>query len=328
MKHPKEYLAIIDVGHGNSAVVATTGGTVVVDTGRGSALLEFLTQEGITKIDHLILSHADQDHIGGLAEVLASRVVTIGTIYLNTDSAKQTKAWDDLAYELQKKYNKGKIRFRTSLTVDDTGHMDFPGVVFQILAPSPYLSMLGPGKKDKQGRQITSNTISAVIRVLRSGKPVALLSGDLDSTGLDHLKKSCVFAKSPVLLFPHHGGLSGGTSSPRFVRNMLNTFKPSTIIFSIGRLGYQNPDKSVITTIRHVSPRCRIICTQLSQHCAATSPACDPKHLTGMFSQGREKGLCCGGTIIIDLDTPKQIYPLVKAHRAFIKANMPTPLCI
>jgi competence protein ComEC len=327
MKRPKEYIAIIDVGHGNSTVIATNGGTVVIDTGRGSALLEFLTQERITKIDHLILSHADQDHIGALAQVLATEKITIGTIHLNTDSAKKSQAWKDLAYELQQNYYRGKIQFKTSLTVGDTGQLNIPGVVFEILAPNQYLSMLGPGSVDRQGRPITSNTISAVIRVLRSEKPIALLLGDLDSTGLDNLRKPRVSATSPVLIFPHHGGLSGGTSLTRFVRNILKTFKPSTIVFSIGRFGYSNPDPEVIAAIRHISPNCRVICTQLSQHCTARLPACDSKHLTEFFSQGREKGLCCGGTIIIDLNRPNQLFPSTKAHRGFIKANIPTGLC-
>ena len=44
----------------------TTEGVVIVDTGPGSALLEYLVGRGITEVEAVILSHADQDHIGGL----------------------------------------------------------------------------------------------------------------------------------------------------------------------------------------------------------------------------------------------------------------------
>ncbi len=42
-------LSILDEGHGNSAVLVDTDGVVVIDVGPGSALMEFLRQEGIEK---------------------------------------------------------------------------------------------------------------------------------------------------------------------------------------------------------------------------------------------------------------------------------------
>lgn len=75
-------LSILDVGHGNCAVIRDTKGIVVIDTGAGSALLEYLRQERILQIDVLILSHADKDHIGGLVGVLASNEIKVRRICL------------------------------------------------------------------------------------------------------------------------------------------------------------------------------------------------------------------------------------------------------
>ncbi|MFH2201677.1 MAG: MBL fold metallo-hydrolase, partial [Elusimicrobiota bacterium] len=50
------------MGHGNCAVIVDSGGVVVIDAGPGSGLLEFLTREGITHINTVIISHADTDH--------------------------------------------------------------------------------------------------------------------------------------------------------------------------------------------------------------------------------------------------------------------------
>jgi len=61
---------IVDVKHGNSAVLIDTDGVVVIDAGNGSKLLEFLSNRQITTIDVLILSHADGDHIGGVMALL------------------------------------------------------------------------------------------------------------------------------------------------------------------------------------------------------------------------------------------------------------------
>jgi len=72
-------LHVLDVGQGLAVVVRTHSHALVYDTGArysdrldsGEAvLLPFLTHEGIEKIDLLMISHGDGDHIGGAASVL------------------------------------------------------------------------------------------------------------------------------------------------------------------------------------------------------------------------------------------------------------------
>lgn len=46
----RETLAVLDVGHGNSAVLFSGDDVAVFDTGTGSGLLEFLRQQGV---DHV-----------------------------------------------------------------------------------------------------------------------------------------------------------------------------------------------------------------------------------------------------------------------------------
>ena len=66
-------LVVVDVGHGNAAVLRDTGGVVVFDTGKGPALVEFLKHNSITEVEALVLSHADDDHIGYAAQFAASQ---------------------------------------------------------------------------------------------------------------------------------------------------------------------------------------------------------------------------------------------------------------
>src|SRR6185436_11845015 len=64
-------LTILDVGHGNCAVLRDDRGAVIVDTGVGVTLLEFLEQCGITAIDAVLISHSDSDHVAGLIKLLS-----------------------------------------------------------------------------------------------------------------------------------------------------------------------------------------------------------------------------------------------------------------
>jgi competence protein ComEC len=59
---------IVDVGHGNAAfVVSPSGETMLLDAGPTPAagrILAFMEQNGIKKIDYLVVSHFEDDHMG------------------------------------------------------------------------------------------------------------------------------------------------------------------------------------------------------------------------------------------------------------------------
>ena len=75
----------------------------------------------------------------------------------------------------------------SSLTTKDTGKFDIGPVHVEILAPGPYLALKGPGSADRRNRAITSNSISAVIRLSSGGKPILLLAGDIDQVGFENM---------------------------------------------------------------------------------------------------------------------------------------------
>lgn len=320
-------LAILDVGHGNSAVVIDSGGVVVIDTGLGSSLLEYLSESGINKIDAIVLSHADDDHIGGLVQVLSSRKFHIKSVHLNTDSAKGSRRWNDLLYELDQADLRGELDFKTSLTRDSGENFHLGDVQFELLGPSKYLAARGPGSTDRGGRKLTSNSVSAVMRLLRKGCPIALLPGDLDHIGLDDLRTSGVNANAPIVIFPHHGGRTGSTDMAAFAKDLCEITSPNLVVFSIGRGRHGTPRPEIVAAVREELSDVWIACTQLSKHCAAGLPTSPPRHLNDSFAQGREGRKCCAGTIVIDLDDTKRILPKKSDHESFIGEMAPTALC-
>src|ERR1051326_781218 len=77
-------LAILDIGHGNAAVVADTKGVVILDAGLGPGLSSFLEDEKIETIDVVLLSHVHADHIGGLLHLISTRMFRIGLVRVNS----------------------------------------------------------------------------------------------------------------------------------------------------------------------------------------------------------------------------------------------------
>ena len=326
MKRSSMRLSILDVGHGNAAVLQDGRSVVVVDAGPGSALLEFLDRERIRRIDVLLLSHADKDHIEGVVGLLASSNVTIGHVRLNSDAAKESKLWDDLLFELDEANRRGTLKFDVSLTESHSGQFDTRAVRVEIVGPSPYLAGRGPGSKDRRGRVLTANSMSAVIRlVTRSHSPVALLCGDVDEVGLDNLMQAGKDLSAEVMVFPHHGG-GGSPSLARFVGRLCTAVRPRTVVFSLGRGMFETPRPEVVTAVRRTLPKARIVCTQLSEHCSATAPSGGAGHLTELFALGRERGHCCGGTVAVD--GSGKVGPATRAHRRFIAREAPTALCL
>ena len=75
----------------------------------------FLTEQNITKIQTVYLSHADEDHVGGLVGLLSSSSVQIKKVVVNSDASKHTKTWDDLVYELDLAHSAGDLQFCVGL---------------------------------------------------------------------------------------------------------------------------------------------------------------------------------------------------------------------
>ena len=74
-------VSVLDVGQGLAAVIRAGGRTLVYDTGHGfldgfsqaeKVLIPFLQTQGVHEIDVMLISHADQDHAGGLEAMVAA----------------------------------------------------------------------------------------------------------------------------------------------------------------------------------------------------------------------------------------------------------------
>lgn len=320
-------LTILDVGHGSCAVLVETGRTIVFDAGPKSGLLEFLRENGITTVDLVLISHADQDHIRGVLGMLAAKTIKIGTIRLNTDSEKGSRVWDDLIWILNEMQEAGETKFSPVLTPADNGTFDSAEVKIEILAPSGYLAGKGPKSEDRQNRRITTNSISAVIKLSFKGAPIVLLTGDIDEVGLDDLIRSKGAVQAPILVFPHHGGNSGAPDMGAFAEKLFDLVKPVQVVFSIGRGQYGTPIPAVVAAALKVIKDVRISCTQLSDHCASTPPTAAQTHISPTFAAGRDKRHCCAGSITIHLEAGAMSSPVYEQHQDFVKISAPTALC-
>ncbi len=112
------WFTLLDVGQGLAAVVQTRNHVLVYDTGSRlgttldagrAVLVPFLRQQGASRVDTLIVSHADSQHTGGvrsLRELLpVERILTSSPARTPIDEAKACRAgqaweWDGVRFQV------------------------------------------------------------------------------------------------------------------------------------------------------------------------------------------------------------------------------------
>ena len=246
---------VLDVGHGNAAVLFGDAQTVVVDAGPRSHLIKFLEDQKVTRVDAILVSHADADHVGGLMALLSKArkdsAFTIGRICVNPDP-REGQLWNDdvslvRAYDL---YKEGKLEWNLSIGEGDPPAFDAGGCEVEVIAPSKALRASAVGGKPQGAKRASANTLSAVVQIRCNGTPWILLPGDLDLAGLNHLTTDGRDVTAPVVVFPHHGGMAGTlTETESMVVEFLKRARPATVIFSAKSGSAKFPSSLVVRTI-------------------------------------------------------------------------------
>lgn len=180
---------LLDVGQGLAAVIETRGHVLVFDTGpaygrsfnSGAAVvLPYLRQQGWSALDILLVSHADNDHIGGAAAIIDE--LPVGRIL----SSVPERLANSHACEAGQQWRWDQVQFQ----------------------------ILHPARAYHQGRA-SENNRSCVLKVSTAYGSI-LLSGDIERPGEEFLlNQQTGILKSDYLVAPHHGSRS--SSSEAFV---------------------------------------------------------------------------------------------------------------
>ena len=315
---------VLDVGHGNSTVIEESGSVSIVDGGKDSTLIEFLSEKGFQRIDTVILSHADSDHFIGISLLLSDPNFYVEHVYLNSDD-RDAQSWSDFSSVMRDAKARG-TKFSLELSNVNPGEITFDAVRLEVLGPSQEFAYTTPGGRSPDGSRKTANSMSAVVRVWADEEPRILLTGDIDQVGLDSLTEDHADISADVLVFPHHGGLPGKADPAAFAGTLAKAVGPRLVIFSIGRGGYRNPRPEIVSTVLGSSDGAHIACTQLSTRCSETLPTSTSALHAGV-AQGAASGACCAGTIEISLRHSSDYTPGRISHLEFISRNAPTALC-
>lgn len=216
-------VTFLDIGQGDAVLLRDPGGGVVlVDGGRDPLVLaEVLRRHHIGRIDLLVASHGDIDHIGGFAGILDDHA--IGRIWL----PDQPDQGDEL----------GELIDRA------------------VVAHVP-IDLVGPGTSYRMGRigiealgpmrRYASRNDGSIVLWVEAGATL-LLPGDIEAIAQRELPTQ----QPDILLVPHHGSASTD-------RSWLAATVGAVAVISVGPNTYGHPAPEILSTLVEAGAQVRV----------------------------------------------------------------------
>ena len=180
----------------------------------------FLWSRGMDRVDYVLATHADADHIDGLSDVVQNFRVR-GAIVARAPP-------EDAEY----------LRFARTMReagvpIDNIGAGDmlqFGNVTAQVLWPPPTQDTSAPSRNN-----------DSVMLLIRYGEKRLLLTGDIEKQGEAAVLSEGLDLKSDLVKVAHHGSK---TSS---IEAFVAATHPSLAIISVGRTSmFGHPNKEVV----------------------------------------------------------------------------------
>ncbi|MFO7272844.1 ComEC/Rec2 family competence protein [Sphaerobacter thermophilus] len=228
-------IAFFDVGQGLSVGIITADGrSLLYDMGDredavDSVILSFFREHGIERLDYVVSSHPDQDHIGELATVLNR--IPVGT-YLDPAIENTNRAYlRGLQVVEEKGIPAQRARRGDAFELGERTRVE-------VLWPEP------PFITDSDG-EVHDNNNSVVLRVI-DGDVRILLTGDIEEEAEEELLALDPSAlRADLLQVAHHGSNSSSTMP------FLDAVGARTAVISAGAdNSYGHPHRETMQRLR------------------------------------------------------------------------------
>lgn len=213
----------INVGQGDSTLITCGGHSMLIDAGddtQGTAIQNYLQKQKVEKLDYLILTHPDADHIGGAPVIITK--FDIGKVFMsnfekdNNTYRKLIQALDDKRYS----YTTPKVGSKYTLGTAS----------ITILAPN----------------DTYDNPNDASIALLvKNGNNTFLFTGDAEKAAESDILNNGIDISADVYKAGHHGSRS--STSLDFFRAV----DPDYAVISCGEgNSYGHPHAETLNTFR------------------------------------------------------------------------------
>lgn len=213
-------VVMFDVGEADSMLISTPSKKVniLIDTGRGidiNNIIIYLKSIGISKLNYLIITHGDEDHIGGALYLIDN--FKVDNVILNKGD------YTELEVELIIHLKNKNIKYTNNIN--------------KIPLLGSYMYLLNTKK-------FSNENDNSIVTYFEYQKYKFLFMGDSSSKTEEYLINNYNLTNISFLKVGHHG--SNTSSSPHFI----NKINPKVSLISVGRNNfYHHPNKKVLTNL-------------------------------------------------------------------------------
>jgi competence protein ComEC len=213
----------IDVGQGDATLIKCDGHSLLIDAGdnyKGTTVQLYLKKQNVSKLDAVIWTHPDADHIGG-ADVITTKF-EIGTVYM-TSVKSDTKTYEELVNAIKAK------GYRTTVPVT--------GSSFEL--GSAKVTFLGPVNA------YDSDNNNSIVCMVQYGDTKFLFTGDAEEEAENDLVDKYKDLSADVYKVGHHGSKTASTEK------LLDLVNPTYAVISCGEgNSYGHPNAKVLNSLR------------------------------------------------------------------------------
>jgi competence protein ComEC len=220
----KLVVTVLNVGHGQAIVAELPGKTnILFDAGSlhisnigGRIVVPFLNYKGINRLDAIVISHSDIDHINGIPEIVEN--CEVASVYAN-DSFLEKIREQGAEKLLNDWLNKREIKVRSlagDLNVESAAK----------------IKILWPDKRTDEYERLGDNDKSTVSLIEFAGVGI-LLTSDIEKIAQEKLIELYPSIRPQIVIAPHHG--SARTLSADFLEKL----GEEILIYSCGEKQYE-----------------------------------------------------------------------------------------
>ena len=200
-------VTFFDVGKGDAILIETERHSVLIDSGYDDTpeiILDYLAERKIQRLDYMILTHFDKDHVGGADWILEA--VDVACVF-QPDYESDSKQYLEFLETMKDKDMRAHLVVKTE-------RLNLDGVDLLIYPPQ------------KSEYETEDNDFSLVIS-MTYGNRSFLFAGDCEEERLEELLSQAEFGLShDVLKVPHHGRKEKNTL------DFLNAVSPRIAVFT------------------------------------------------------------------------------------------------
>ncbi len=213
----------MDVGQGDSTLITCGGHSMLIDAGddtKGTAVQNYLKKQKVDKLDYLVLTHPDADHIGGAPVVINK--LDINKVFVS-NFEKDNKTYQKLIQSLDNK----NLKYTT------------PKVGSQYSLGTAKITILAPN-----GAYDNPND-SSIALMIQNGDNKFLFTGDASEDAESDILGNDMDISADVYKVGHHG--SKYSTSDEFFRAV----SPVYAVISCGEgNSYGHPHAATLNTLR------------------------------------------------------------------------------